>query len=64
LIGATRSLSGIFVGSRQMMEDMNRLLEVATLHPVVDRVFPFESAREAFEFLEAGKHFGKVVIQV
>jgi NADPH:quinone reductase-like Zn-dependent oxidoreductase len=30
----------------------------------VDRVFPFESAREAFEFLAAGKHFGKVVIQV
>jgi NADPH:quinone reductase-like Zn-dependent oxidoreductase len=64
LIGGSRSLSGIFVGSRQMMEDLNRLVEVAALHPVVDRVFPFESAREAFEFLEAGKHFGKVVIQV
>jgi NADPH:quinone reductase-like Zn-dependent oxidoreductase len=64
LIGGSRRLSGIFVGSRQMMEDMNRLIEVAAMRPVVDRIFPFESAREAFAFLEAGQHFGKVVIQV
>jgi NADPH:quinone reductase-like Zn-dependent oxidoreductase len=64
LISGARRLSGIYVGSRQMLEDMNRLIEVAALHPVVDRVFPFEAAREAYEFLESGKHFGKVVIQV
>jgi NADPH:quinone reductase-like Zn-dependent oxidoreductase len=64
LIAGSRRLSGIYVGSRQMMEDMNRLIEVASLRPVVDRVFPFESAREAYAFQEAGKHFGKVVIQV
>ena len=64
LIGGARRLSGIFVGSHQMMEDMNRLIEIAALRPVVDRVFPFESAREAYAFQQAGKHFGKVVIQV
>jgi NADPH:quinone reductase-like Zn-dependent oxidoreductase len=64
LIGGARRLSGIYVGSRQMLEDLNRLIEVANIHPVVDRTFPFEAAREAYEFLDAGKHFGKVVIQV
>lgn len=63
LIGGARRLSGIYVGSRQMLEDMNRLIDVVALRPVVDRVFPFEEAREAFAYLDAGKHFGKVVIQ-
>ena len=64
LIGGARRLSGIYVGSRQMLEDLNRLVEVANIHPVVDRVFPFEAVREAYAFLDAGKHFGKVVIQL
>jgi NADPH:quinone reductase-like Zn-dependent oxidoreductase len=64
LIGGARRLSGIYVGSRRMLEDMNRLITIATLRPVVDRVFPFEAAREAYTFMEAGKHFGKVVIRV
>jgi NADPH:quinone reductase-like Zn-dependent oxidoreductase len=31
---------------------------------VVDRVFPFDQAREAYRYLESGAHFGKVVIAV
>ena len=34
------------------------------LKPVVDRVFAFDEAREAFAYLENGAHFGKVVIRV
>jgi hypothetical protein len=30
---------------------------------VIDRVFNFEGAREAFAHLESGSHFGKVVIK-
>ncbi|WP_368670128.1 zinc-binding dehydrogenase [Phenylobacterium aquaticum] len=33
------------------------------LRPVIDRVFPFEAAREAFTHLESGAHMGKVVIR-
>jgi NADPH:quinone reductase-like Zn-dependent oxidoreductase len=32
------------------------------LKPVVDRVVPFSEARQAYEMLESGKHFGKIVI--
>lgn len=57
-------VQGIFVGSRRMFESMNRAIEAAGLHPVVDRVFSFDQAREAMKYLESGAHFGKVVIGV
>jgi NADPH:quinone reductase-like Zn-dependent oxidoreductase len=34
------------------------------LNPVVDSVFPIEQGRQAFERLESGEQFGKVVITV
>jgi NADPH:quinone reductase-like Zn-dependent oxidoreductase len=34
------------------------------MRPVVDRVFPFEKAADAYAYQLAGKHFGKVVIGV
>ena len=57
-------VQGIFVGSRRMFEAMNRAVETAALHPVVDRVFRFEQAVEAMKYMESGAHFGKVVIGV
>jgi NADPH:quinone reductase-like Zn-dependent oxidoreductase len=57
-------LQGIFVGSREMFESMNRAIEAHRFRPVVDRVFPFEEAREAYRYLESGAHFGKVVLRV
>jgi Zinc-binding dehydrogenase len=32
-----------------------------SLHPVIDRVFPFDEAREALHYLESGTHFGKII---
>jgi NADPH:quinone reductase-like Zn-dependent oxidoreductase len=57
-------IQGIFVGSGEMFEAMNRAIAAHQLRPVVDRVFPFEQAPEAFRFLESGAHFGKVCIRV
>ena len=57
-------VQGIYVGSRGMFEAMNRAIALHDLRPVVDRVFPFEQAREAYAHLESGSHFGKVVIRV
>jgi zinc-binding alcohol dehydrogenase/oxidoreductase len=34
------------------------------LHPPVDRVFPLEDGRAAFERLEKGDQFGKIVVQI
>lgn len=57
-------LQGIIVGSRAIFAEMCRGIEVAGLRPVVDRVFPFDRAHEAFEHMRAGRHFGKVVISL
>jgi NADPH:quinone reductase-like Zn-dependent oxidoreductase len=58
------TVRGVFVGSREMFEAMNGLIEQARIKPVIDRVFPFAQAADAFRYLESGSHFGKVVIAV
>jgi NADPH:quinone reductase-like Zn-dependent oxidoreductase len=57
-------IQGIVVGSRDGFEAMNRALAMHQMRPVVDRVFPFAEAREAFEFMMSGAHFGKVCIAI
>jgi NADPH:quinone reductase-like Zn-dependent oxidoreductase len=46
-----------------MFEEMNRAISLHQLRPVVDRVFPFEEAREALRYMESGAHFGKICIK-
>lgn len=53
---------GIPVGSRESFEAMNRALLVKGLRPVLDRVFPWLEAAEAYRHLEHGSPFGKVVL--
>lgn len=45
---------------------MNKFLEEKSvrLNTVIDRVFPFNDAPAAFEYLSSGKHVGKVVIKL
>jgi NADPH:quinone reductase-like Zn-dependent oxidoreductase len=43
---------------------MNRAMAVNNVHPVIDRVFPFNQAADAYRHLESGAHFGKVCIAV
>ncbi len=58
-------LQGIFVGSRQMFEDMNRLFcQHNYLKPVIDKTFAFDEARDALKYMESGSHFGKIVVKI
>ena len=56
------TLRGIFVGSREMFEAMNRAITQARLRPVIDKVFPFDRAPDAYRHLQGAAHVGKVVI--
>lgn len=58
------TVKGIFVGSREMFEQMLAFMDANTIRPVIDRVFPFEETTAAFRYLESGSHFGKVVVRV
>jgi NADPH:quinone reductase-like Zn-dependent oxidoreductase len=57
-------IQGIYVGSREMFEAMNRAIVLNDIHPVIDRVFGFAEAKEAYRYLQSGAHFGKVVIVI
>ncbi len=55
-------IQGVLVGHREGFEAMNRAIEANKLKPVVDKVFPFSQAVEAFKYMESAKHFGKICI--
>jgi NADPH:quinone reductase-like Zn-dependent oxidoreductase len=57
-------LQGIYVGSREMFEEMNRAIALSCLRPVIDRIFEFEELPDALNYLANGSHFGKVGIRV
>jgi NADPH:quinone reductase-like Zn-dependent oxidoreductase len=57
-------VQGVYVGSRAHFESMNRAVTAHRLVPVVDWIFAFDEAREAFAKIETGSHFGKIVIQI
>ncbi|KAA2257923.1 NAD(P)-dependent alcohol dehydrogenase [Solihabitans fulvus] len=54
----------LVVGSRTSFESLNRALEQHGTRPVVDRVFPFEQAMDAYRYFRETGPFGKVVISL
>ncbi|KAK7049353.1 hypothetical protein VNI00_005954 [Paramarasmius palmivorus] len=60
------SIRGIQIGSVAQFEDMNRLIRANpdVTRPVIDKVFSFDEAKEAYAHLESQAHVGKVVIKV
>jgi NADPH:quinone reductase-like Zn-dependent oxidoreductase len=57
-------LQGIYVGSREMFEAMNRAIGASEMKPVIDRVFGFREIGEAIEYMSSGAHFGKVCLKL
>ncbi|WP_308424407.1 zinc-dependent alcohol dehydrogenase family protein [Chelatococcus reniformis] len=55
---------GISVGSRAHFDDMCTHIDRWKLEPVVDRAFGFGEVPAALRLMEAGGHFGKVVVRV
>lgn len=60
----TIKLQGIFVGSRQMFEDMNAFISENKIKPVVDKVYSFDEVKDALKYMESAGHFGKIVVRV
>ncbi|KAJ7702147.1 alcohol dehydrogenase superfamily protein [Mycena olivaceomarginata] len=59
-------IRGLYVGSVPQFHDMVKLITAnpKTTRPVVDRVFPFEEAKDAFAYLTSQAHVGKIVIKL
>lgn len=61
--GAAYSFLFVHPDGGQLAE-IGKLLTVGTIRPVIDKVFPFEQAKEALAYLEKGRAKGKVVVQM
>ncbi|SHM14322.1 zinc-dependent alcohol dehydrogenase family protein [Mucilaginibacter sp. OK098] len=57
-------LQGINVGSKEMFNKMNNALEVNNIHPIIDKTYSFDEAKEALTLLERSSHFGKLCISL
>ena len=47
-----------------MFTSLTAFLELHRLEPSIDRVFGFDDASAAYQYLASAAHFGKVVIRV
>jgi NADPH:quinone reductase-like Zn-dependent oxidoreductase len=62
IFGKQISLIGSTMGSREDFRTITSLLWEGRLRPVVDRVMPLNRGKEAYQIMEKGEHFGKIVL--
>lgn len=63
ILHKTARIQGIYVGSRLDFAAMNSAIELFRLRPVHED-FPWSRTREVLRSMEAGSHFGKLVLTV
>jgi NADPH:quinone reductase-like Zn-dependent oxidoreductase len=64
LMFKSASLHGIGVGSRASLEQLIQAIEVNKIKPVIEKVFPFDHALDAFRLQASGNFLGKIAIAV
>lgn len=57
-------LQAVTVGSRRDQIDMVRAIQAHGIKPVIDNCFPLDALPTAVAHLMAGKHFGKICIEI
>jgi len=58
------TVRGLIVGSREQFRDLLTCYAAHSIRPIINRVFEFEKAQEAYEYLWGSSHIGKVVIRI
>jgi len=64
LLGRSASATGIYVGSREDHLAMNALIEKHKIRPLIDKVFSFDDAQAAYDYMKNGNFMGKIVIRM
>jgi NADPH2:quinone reductase len=50
--------------ARAIKKNVWPLIDKKKISPVIDRIFPLSEAQAAHDYLEAGNHFGKVILKI
>nr|WP_315488630.1 NAD(P)-dependent alcohol dehydrogenase [uncultured Rhodoferax sp.] len=58
------SINGICVGSAAQLRRLTQFMAHHQIHPVIDALFPFDDAPNAYAQLAGASHFGKLVVQI
>jgi NADPH:quinone reductase-like Zn-dependent oxidoreductase len=64
IIHRSLAMQGIYVGSREMFVAMLAAMKQNNVKPVIGSTFDFADAQKAMEHMQAGEHFGKIVVRV
>jgi NADPH:quinone reductase-like Zn-dependent oxidoreductase len=62
IFGKQISLIGSTMGSHQDFRDILDLLWAGKIKPVIHRVMPLSEGCDAYKMMEAGEHFGKILL--
>lgn len=64
LMGRNVTASGLYVGSRADFEALNAFVAKHQIKPIIDKVFEYENVAAAFDYMDSGALFGKIVIRL
>jgi NADPH:quinone reductase-like Zn-dependent oxidoreductase len=62
-VSKVATLRGVLVGSRDTFEEMNQIITLHRLHPVIDRVFGRDQLADALTYFKDKHPVGKVVLK-
>lgn len=58
------SIFGTTMGTRDEFLSMLDFIENRNIKPVIDQIYPLEEIQEAFNRMESGKQFGKIILDI
>lgn len=58
------TIRGIANGNRSMFSDLLAAIDRLGIETFIDCTFPFDKAKEAFDYYDEGKHIGRVMISI
>ncbi|OCF36059.1 alcohol dehydrogenase [Kwoniella heveanensis CBS 569] len=64
ILYSAANVRGVFVCNREDYKTMVSALEVGEAKPIIDKVFKFQDLKEAYKYVDQGKHMGKVCIEL
>ena len=64
IVGKQLKIYGSTLGSREEFRELITFVNSTEIKPIIDSVFPLRDAAAAQRYVEEGKQFGKVVLQI